>query len=88
MAHAELLEDGSYYYSITLPSLIVATYGGGTTLATQREALELLGCSGEGQVRKFAEIVAAAVLCGELSLGAAIVSDEWVGAHERLGRNR
>jgi hydroxymethylglutaryl-CoA reductase (NADPH) len=88
MAHAELLEDGSYYYSITLPSLIVATYGGGTSLATQREALELLGCSGEGQVRKFAEIVAAAVLCGELSLGAAIVSDEWVGAHERLGRNR
>jgi hydroxymethylglutaryl-CoA reductase (NADPH) len=88
LAHAELLEDGSYYYSITLPSLIVATYGGGTSLPTQREALELLGCYGEGKVRKFAEIVAAAVLCGELSLGAAIVSHEWVDAHERLGRNR
>lgn len=88
LAHAELLEDGSYYYSITLPSLIVATYGGGTSLPTQREALELLGCYGEGKVRKFAELVAAAVLCGELSLGAAIVSDEWVDAHERLGRNR
>jgi hydroxymethylglutaryl-CoA reductase (NADPH) len=88
LAHAELLEDGSYYYSITLPSLIVATYGGGTSLPTQREALELLGCYGEGKVRKFAEIVAAAVLCGELSLGAAVVSDEWVDAHERLGRNR
>jgi hydroxymethylglutaryl-CoA reductase (NADPH) len=88
LAHAELLEDGSYYYSITIPSLIVATYGGGTSLPTQREALELLGCYGEGKVRKFAEIVAAAVLCGELSLGAAVVSDEWVDAHERLGRNR
>jgi hydroxymethylglutaryl-CoA reductase (NADPH) len=88
LAHAELLEDGSYYYSITLPSLIVATYGGGTGLPTQREALELLGCYGAGKVRKFAEIVAAAVLCGELSLGAAIVADEWVDAHERLGRNR
>jgi hydroxymethylglutaryl-CoA reductase (NADPH) len=88
LAHAELLDDGSYYYSITIPSLIVATYGGGTSLPTQREALELLGCYGEGQVRKFAEIVAAVVLCGELSLGAAIVSDEWVDAHERLGRNR
>jgi hydroxymethylglutaryl-CoA reductase (NADPH) len=88
LAHAELLEDGSYYYSITIPSLIVATYGGGTSLPTQREALELLGCYGEGKVRKLAEIVAAAVLCGELSLGAAIVSDEWVDAHERLGRNR
>jgi len=88
LAHAELLDDGAYYYSITLPSLIVATYGGGTSLPTQREALELLTCYGEGKVRKFAEIVAATVLCGELSLGAAIVSDEWVDAHERLGRNR
>jgi hydroxymethylglutaryl-CoA reductase (NADPH) len=88
IAHAELLGDGSYYYSITIPALIVATYGGGTSLPTQREALEMLGCYGEGKVRKFAEIVAAAVLCGELSLGAAVVSDEWVDAHERLGRNR
>jgi hydroxymethylglutaryl-CoA reductase (NADPH) len=88
LAHAELLEDGSYYYSITIPSLIVATYGGGTSLPTQREALQMLGCYGEGKVRKLAEIVAATVLCGELSLGAAIVSDEWVDAHERLGRNR
>src|SRR5437588_3722233 len=88
LAHAELLDDGSYYYSITIPSLIVATYGGGTSLPTQREALEMLGCYGEGKVRKFAEIVAAAVLCGELSLGAAVISDEWVDAHERLGRNR
>jgi hydroxymethylglutaryl-CoA reductase (NADPH) len=88
VAHAELLEDGSYYYSITIPALIVATYGGGTALPTQREALEILGCHGEGKVRKFAEIVAAAVLCGELSLGAAVISDQWVDAHERLGRNR
>ena len=33
-------------------------------------------------------IVAATVLCGEVSLGAAVVADEWVTAHERLGRNR
>jgi len=88
LVHTELLADGSYYYSITIPALIVATYGGGTGLPTQRECLELLGCYGPGQVRKFAEIVAATVLCGEISLGAAIVADEWVIAHERLGRNR
>jgi hydroxymethylglutaryl-CoA reductase (NADPH) len=88
LVHTELLADGSYYYSITIPALIVATYGGGTGLPTQRECLELLGCYGPGQVRKFAEIVAATVLCGEISLGAAIVADEWVTAHERLGRNR
>ena len=88
LVHTELLADGSYYYSITIPALIVATYGGGTGLPTQRECLELLGCYGPGRVRKFAEIVAATVLCGEISLGAAVVADEWVTAHERFGRNR
>jgi hydroxymethylglutaryl-CoA reductase (NADPH) len=87
-AYAELREGGDYYYSVTIPSLIVATYGGGTGLATQRECLELLGCYGSGQVLKLAEIVAATVLCGELSLGSAIVAEEWVSAHDLYGRNR
>ena len=86
--HAELRENGDYYYSVTIPSLIVATYGGGTGLPTQRECLELLGCYGKDRVRKFAEIVAATVLCGELSLGSAIVAEEWVEAHDLYGRNR
>ena len=88
LVHSELLDDGSYYYSITIPALIVATYGGGTGLPTQRECLELLGCYGTGKVRKLAEIVTATALCGELSLGSAVVAGEWVDAHERLGRNR
>ncbi|HEY4096030.1 MAG TPA: hydroxymethylglutaryl-CoA reductase [Baekduia sp.] len=86
--HAELRPNGDYYYSITIPSLIVATYGGGTGLATQREGLELLGCYGTGKVRKLTEIIAATVLCGELSLGSAIVAEEWVTAHDAYGRNR
>ena len=86
--YAELRENGDYYYSLTIPSLIVGTYGGGTGLATQRECLELLGCYGDGGVRKFTEIVAATVLCGELSLGSAIVAEEWVNAHDLHGRNR
>jgi hydroxymethylglutaryl-CoA reductase (NADPH) len=32
--------------------------------------------------------MAAKVLCGELSLGSAIVAEEWVKAHDQLGRNR
>jgi hydroxymethylglutaryl-CoA reductase (NADPH) len=86
--YAELRPNGDYYYSVTIPSLIVATYGGGTALATQRECLELLGCYGKGKVRKLAEIVAATVLCGELSLGSAIVAEEWVSSHDMYGRNR
>jgi hydroxymethylglutaryl-CoA reductase (NADPH) len=88
LTYVELRENGDYYYSVTIPSLIVATYGGGTGLPTQRECLELLGCAGQGQVRKLAEIVAATVLCGELSLGSAIVAEEWVRSHDLYGRNR
>ncbi len=86
--YAELTSGGDFYYSITLPSLIVASYGGGTGLPTQRECLEMLGCYGNGKARKLAEIIAATVLCGELSLGAAVVAGEWVSSHEQYGRNR
>lgn len=85
---SELLPNGDFYASVTLPSLIVATYGGGTGLATQRECLEMLGCYGSGKVHKLAEIIAATVLAGELSLGSAVVAEEWVEAHDALGRNR
>ena len=85
---SELLPNGDFYASITLPALIIATYGGGTGLATQRECLEMLGCYGSGKVYKLAEIMAATVLAGELSLGSAVVAEEWVQAHDDLGRNR
>jgi hydroxymethylglutaryl-CoA reductase (NADPH) len=90
VVHAELTgpRGEDLYMSVTLPSLIVATHGGGTGLPTQRECLEVLGCYGPGRVKALAEIVAAVVLAGELSLAAAISADEWVEAHERLGRNR
>jgi hydroxymethylglutaryl-CoA reductase (NADPH) len=88
IVYTQLLPDGDYYWSITLPALIVATYGGGTGLATQRECLELLGCYGTGKVRKLAEICAAVVLAGEISLSSAVLAGDWVSSHDRLGRNR
>jgi hydroxymethylglutaryl-CoA reductase (NADPH) len=88
VVYTELTEQDDLYFSITLPSLIVATYGGGTGLPTQRECLEMMDCWGKGKVFKFAEIVAATVLAGELSLACAISSLDWVAAHENLGRNR
>ena len=86
--------EGDYFFSITLPALILATYGGGTNLPTQRECLEIMDCHGQGKAYKLAEIAAGLVVAGELSLGAATKVDkttrqnEWVDAHERLGRNR
>ena len=94
IAHSIRTKEGDYYFTITLPSLIVATYGGGTGLATQRECLELMGCYGSGKVMKFTEIVAATVLAGEISLMTAVEVDrdertsEWVSSHDKLGRNR
>jgi hydroxymethylglutaryl-CoA reductase (NADPH) len=86
--------SGDLYYSITLPALIMASYGGGTGLATQRECLEMMGCYGKGKAYKLLEIAAGLVVAGELSLQSAARTDkatgtnEWVDAHEKLGRNR
>jgi hydroxymethylglutaryl-CoA reductase (NADPH) len=88
IVYTELTPERDLYLSITIPSLIVATHGGGTGLPTQRECLEVLGCQGKGKVNKFAEIVAGVVLAGEISLAAAISSLEWVSSHEEYGRNR
>lgn len=84
----ELRENGDYYFAVTLPSLIVATYGGGTGLPTQRECLEMLGCYGQGKADKLAEIAAATVLAGDISLASAVLAGDWVSSHEKLGRNR
>jgi hydroxymethylglutaryl-CoA reductase (NADPH) len=88
ITYAQLLDNGDYYWSVTLTSLIVATYGGGTGLPTQRECLELLDCYGNGKADKLAEIVAAVVLAGDISLGSAVLAGDWVTSHEKLGRNR
>ncbi len=88
LTYVEIRDNGDYYISITIPSLIIATFGGGTGLPTQRECLEMLGCVGKDKVYKLAEIMAGVVLAGELSLSSAIVANEWVSSHEAYGRNR
>lgn len=81
-------EEGDLYASVTLPALTVATVGGGTGLGTSRECLAMLDCEGTGGARRLAEIIASAALAGELSMGAAIATGEFVAAHETYGRNR
>jgi len=88
VTYSQLLDNGDYYWSITLTSLIVGTYGGGTGLATQRECLEMLGCYGSGHADKLAEICAGVVLAGETSLSGAVIHGDWVSSHDQLGRNR
>jgi len=88
ITYGQLLDSGDYYWSVTLPAIICATYGGGTGLPAQRECLEMLDCYGAGKADKFAEIVAAVVLAGDVSLTSAVLSGDWVTSHETHGRNR
>ncbi len=81
--YTEVTPEGNLYGSLTLPSLIVATVGGGTNLPTQRECLEILGCYGPGKALKYSEIVTAVVAAGEISLAGALSSLDWVASHER-----
>jgi len=88
---AEVTPEGDLYMSITMPSLEIGTVGGGTRVPTQREALSIMGVAGGGDppgsnAKKFAEIVAGAVLAGELSLLAAIAAKHLAKAHKELGR--
>lgn len=81
-------KDGDLYASVTLPNLVVGTVGGGTNMPTQRECLEMMDCFGAGKSRKFAEIIAAVVLGGELSINAALAAGHYVKAHKNLGRKK
>ena len=85
------VKDGDLYASVSYASLPVGTVGGGTTLPTQAEALDVLGLRGGGDppgnnADALAEIIAAAGLAGELSLLAALGSRHLSTAHEELGR--
>ncbi|MBI4214451.1 hydroxymethylglutaryl-CoA reductase (NADPH) [archaeon] len=79
------------YVMVHLPCIQVGTVGGGTRVETSRDCLRLLGCEGGGSptgsnALKFAEIVAASVLAGELSELAALAEHQLTGAHAKMGR--
>jgi hydroxymethylglutaryl-CoA reductase (NADPH) len=88
ISRVEAKANGDLYASMTLPGLIVGTVGGGTSLPTQKEALELMDCSAPEDVDKFAEICCSVALAGELSIGAAIAEGHFVSAHKSHGRKR
>ncbi len=82
----DVTEAGDLYLSLTLPTVIVGTVGGGTHLPTARECLEMVGCVGSGQARKFAEICGVTALAGELSIAGALAAGEFSAAHATFGR--
>lgn len=72
----EITESGDLYFSVNLPNLIVGTIGNGKHHPQITDHLAQMGCTPDpshpgASSQKLAEIIAATVLCGELSLMAA-----------------
>lgn len=74
------------HVGVTLPGLVVGTVGGGTRMPTATECLRLLRCHGTGGASAFAEVCAATILAGEISIVAALCSGDFARAHARFGR--
>jgi hydroxymethylglutaryl-CoA reductase (NADPH) len=82
----ELTEEGGLYASVTLPNIMVGTVGGGTGLPSAKACLDILGLAGAGNSSALAEVAAAIVLAGEISIVAAFCSGDFASAHRSLSR--
>lgn len=90
ITYAEARDDG-LYFSCSLPHLIVGTVGNGKHLPHVEYAMERLGLREHREpganTRRLAALIAASVLCGELSLLAAQTNQgELMRAHILLER--
>lgn len=80
--------------SVTMPSVEVGTVGGGTTLAAQNACLRMIGCAGANKTTAglnadhLARTVAGTVLAGEISLIAALASNDLLKSHLALNRKK
>ncbi len=82
----EINEEGGLYAAVTLPSIMVGTVGGGTSLPSQKACLELMGLHGSGKSGALAEVCAGLLLGGELSIIAALATGDFTRAHKKLAR--
>jgi hydroxymethylglutaryl-CoA reductase (NADPH) len=79
---------GDLFVSVNLPSLVLGTVGGGTSLPTQSVGLRILGLAGAGHAAALAEVAACLCLAGEISICAALSSGQFTRAHQNLARDR
>jgi hydroxymethylglutaryl-CoA reductase (NADPH) len=80
--------EGGLQASIRFGGLEVGTVGGGTTLPSARDWLASIDCAGAGKVYRFAQIIAAAALCLEISASSAMAtagSENFFKAHHERG---
>lgn len=92
IVHAEVREE-DLYFSVTLPNIIVGTVGSGKNLDFVHNNLTSMDCVAKRKpghnARRLAIIAAATVLCGELSLLAALTNQgELMRCHVALEREK
>lgn len=80
---AKVLKNGDLYFSVYLPAVMLGTVGGGTSLATQKEAISITGSKKSVEL---AEVLGGAVLAGELSLLSSLAENSLARVHQKLGR--
>jgi len=89
MAHGTARRvEGGLQVAIRFGGLEVGTVGGGTTLPSARDWLDSIDCAGAGKVYRFAQIIAAAALCLEISASSAMAtagSENFFKAHHERG---
>jgi hydroxymethylglutaryl-CoA reductase (NADPH) len=89
MAHGTARRvEGGLQATIRFGGLEVGTIGGGTTLPSARDWLASIDCAGSGKVYRFAQIIAAAALCLEISASSAMAtagSENFFQAHHERG---
>jgi len=86
--------DGGLHYMVSMPTLELATIGGGTNFGTAKEALNLMGCGGFGtsfddnsNVMRLAELAITAVAALDLNTTCAQVDQfEMADSHVKLAR--
>lgn len=86
ITHCELKDD-HLYFSVTLPNIIVGSVGHGKDSEDALNHLNQLSEQGYASAQSLAHIAAATVLCGELSLMAALSNpNELTSSHKRIER--
>lgn len=88
ITHCEM-KNGALYFSVSLPNIIIGSVGHGKDALDATKNLESLHVEDEFGAQKLAQIAAALVLCGELSLMAALTNtNELTQSHKRIERKQ
>ncbi|MCP4688064.1 MAG: pantoate--beta-alanine ligase, partial [Desulfobacterales bacterium] len=87
IADSSFIDADHLEFTVTLPTLIVGTVGGGTGLPACKTALSIMDCYGKGKSKKLAEIIASVILAGEIGCASALCASEFIQSHETMGKN-